>query len=86
MTYNPGHNLLKQFRKTQHMLSRFFPSPSLVLVSHVCLDVNVFQINIEREGEENLASVSKILTGNVDVGVLGGNLYLGCHTIPRRKE
>lgn len=86
MTYNPGHNLLKQFRKTQHMLSRFFPSPSLVLVSHVCLGVNVFQINIEREGEENLASVSKILTGNVDVGVLGGNLYLGCHTIPRRKE
>ena len=65
MTYNPGHNLLKQFRKTQHMLSRFFPSPSLVLVSHVCLGVNVFQINIEREGEENLASVSKILTGNV---------------------
>ena len=73
MTYNPDHNLLKQFRKTQHMLSRFFPSPSLVLVSHVCLGVNVFQINIEREGEENLASVSKILTGNVDVGVLGGN-------------
>ena len=86
MTYNPGHNWLKKFRKTQHILSRFFPPPPLVLVSHVCLGVNVFHINIEREGKENLASVSKILTGNVDVGVLGGNLYLSCHTIPRRKE
>ena len=34
-----------------------------MLVSRVYLGINVFQINIEREGKENLASVSTIMTG-----------------------
>ena len=34
-----------------------------MLVSRVYLGINVFQINIERKGKENLASVSTIMTG-----------------------
>ena len=36
------------------------------LVSRVHLGINVFEINIEREGKEKLASVSTIMTGNLD--------------------
>ena len=36
------------------------------LGSRVRLGINVFEINIEREGKEKLASVSTIMTGNVD--------------------
>ena len=61
------------FRKTQLKLSpvsRFMntrvaclPSPPSMLVSRVCLGINVFDVNIEREGMENFAIVS-VLTGN----------------------
>ena len=34
-----------------------------MLVSRVYLGINVFQINIERKGKENLASVSTTVTG-----------------------
>ena len=44
--------------KTVHC---FPPLPSM-LVSRVCLGINVFQVNIEREGKENLVSVSTIIT------------------------
>ena len=37
-----------------------------MFVSHVYLGINVFEINIEREGKEKLASFSTIMTGNVD--------------------
>ena len=33
-----------------------------MLVSRVCLGINVFQINIERKVKEKLASVSTIMT------------------------
>ena len=36
-----------------------------MLVSRVFLGINVFEINIEGEEEEQLASVSTIMTGNV---------------------
>ena len=36
-----------------------------MLVSCVCLGINVFEINIGREGKEKFASVSTIMTGNV---------------------
>ena len=39
---------------------------SLMLVSRVCLGINVFDVNIEREGKENVASVSTIRIGNVE--------------------
>ena len=39
------------------------PSPPSMLVSRVCLGINVFDVNIEREGMENFAIVS-VLTGN----------------------
>ena len=39
---------------------------SLMLVSRVCLGINVFDVNIERKGKENLASVSTIKIGNVE--------------------
>ena len=39
---------------------------SLMLVSRVCLGINVFDVNIEREGKENPASVSTIRIGNVE--------------------
>ena len=40
-----------------------------MLVSHIYLGRNVFQINIEKEGKEKLASVTTIiLTGIVDLG------------------
>ena len=69
-TCYPGHNLLKHFRKTEHHLSFFFvmccfPPPPAMLVSCVCLGINVFEINIGREGKEKFASVSTIMTGNV---------------------
>ena len=38
----------------------------LMLVSRVCLGINVFDVNIEREGKENVASVSTIRIGNVE--------------------
>ena len=38
----------------------------LMLVSRVCLGINVFDVNIEREGKENPASVSTIRIGNVE--------------------
>ena len=41
-------------------------SLSCTFVSHVYLGINVFEINIEREGKEKLASFSTIMTGNVD--------------------
>ena len=44
---------------------------SLMLVSRVCLGINVFDVNIEREGKENLASISTIRIGNVE--------FLGFH-------
>ena len=47
---------------------------SLMLVSRVCLGINVFDVNIEREGKENLASVSTIRIGNVE--------FLGFHLLP----
>ena len=36
-----------------------------MLVSRVGLGINVVQVNIERVGKENLASVSTVMTGNV---------------------
>ena len=39
------------------------PSVPSMLVSRVHLGINVFQINIESEGKESLASVSTIMTG-----------------------
>ena len=36
-----------------------------MLVSRVCSGINVFLINIERKGNEKLASVSTIMTGIV---------------------
>ena len=39
---------------------------SLTLVSRVCLGINVFDVNIEREGKEHVASVSTIRIGNVE--------------------
>ena len=47
---------------------------SLMLVSRVCLGINVFDVNIEREGKEDLASVSTIRIGNVE--------FLGFHLLP----
>ena len=37
-----------------------------MFVSQVYLGIKVFEINIEREGKEKLASFSTIMTGNVD--------------------
>ena len=34
-----------------------------MLVSRVYLSINAFQISVEREAKENLASVSTIMTG-----------------------
>ena len=39
------------------------------LVARVCLGINVFEINIERERKEKLASVSTIMIGNVDLSL-----------------
>ena len=39
---------------------------SLMLVLRVWFGINVFDVNIEREGKENLASVSTIRIGNVE--------------------
>ena len=39
---------------------------SLMLISRVCFGINVFDVNIEREGKENLASVWTIKIGNVE--------------------
>ena len=44
-------------------IDRFPPLPSM-LVSRICLGINVYQINIEREGKENLVRVSTIMTRN----------------------
>ena len=47
-----------------HIASLPFP----LLVSRICLGINVYQINIEREakkGKENLVRVSTIMTRNV---------------------
>ena len=41
-----------------------------MLVSRVFLGINVFEINIEGEGDEQLASVSAIMTGNVALSSL----------------
>ena len=43
----------------------YFPRLPAILVSRVFLGINVFEINIEEEGKEQLASVSTIMTGNV---------------------
>ena len=45
-----------------------FPSLPSMLVSGVCLGINVIQINIEKEGKGKLASVTSIMTGIVDLG------------------
>ena len=42
-----------------------------MFLSHVYLGINVFQINIKREGKENLSSVSTIMTGIVFAVVKG---------------
>ena len=39
-----------------------------MLVSRVCLGINVIQINIEKEGKGKLASVTSIMTEIVDLG------------------
>ena len=39
---------------------------SLMLVLRVWLGINVFDVNIERKGKENLAGVSTIRIGNVE--------------------
>ena len=39
-----------------------------MLVSHICLGINVIQIIIEREGKAKLVSVTTIMTGIVDLG------------------
>ena len=43
----------------------YYPPLPAILVSRVFLGINVFEINIEEEGKEKLASVSTIMTGNV---------------------
>ena len=43
----------------------YFPPLPPMLVSRVFLGINVFEINIEGEGKEQLASVSTIMTVNV---------------------
>ena len=61
--------LLKHFRKTQHIklfvswTQVLLPSLPSMLVSRAYLGINVCQINMERKGKENLASVSTIMTG-----------------------
>ena len=39
---------------------------SLMLVLRVWLGINVFDVNMERKGKENLAGVSTIRIGNVE--------------------
>ena len=50
-----------------------------MLVSRVFLGINVFEINIEGEGKDQLASVSTIMTGNVAFHPGGGRVlpYMG---------
>ena len=43
-----------------HKYTYCFPPLPSMLVSRVCLGINVFQINNERKGKEKLASVSTI--------------------------
>ena len=55
--------MLKHFLKVQDKLSRSKNTciASLNNISWVCLGINVFKINIEREGEKKFVSVSQQL-------------------------
>ena len=48
-----------------HKYIYYFPPLPTLLVSRVCLGINVFQIKIERKGKKKVASVSTIMAGIV---------------------
>ena len=52
-----------------------------MFVSHVYLGINVFEINIEREGKEKLASFSTIMTENNLVIIDYGCAFVTCGKI-----